>query len=182
MPRGGKPYVIQVWDSFESVLDIVGSGGLTRGQKAYMAKPVPAEDIVKDILTHWTGNLFNVPAGASPGIIEVANSTATQADIRRMEQMQTMYFEYLYTEGKRLAQEHLWKEISDTMRLAADYLGYKETWSHRDIARDSSECPFCTELIPNSALKCKFCGEKVREYPAHLAKLADVVPEKVATT
>lgn len=174
VPRGQKAYVLPILDSFEDVLDPVSMSSMAnpgKGEKPRMAKPVPVEEIVSDLLGCWTGHLFNVPSGAKPGIIEVVNSVPSQAELRQMDTQQSLYFEYLFAEGERLHNQNDWKEITETMRLAAEWLGHKRTWSHQAIARDAAPCPFCTKIIPNSALVCEYCSKTVKALPPELLRL-----------
>jgi hypothetical protein len=184
--RGEKPFVLPIYDSFEEILDIAGLSAVTNTpKKPRISKPVPVEAIVADLLKEWTGGLFNVPAGAMPGIIllnpmkvelkkfEADNSLPgpNPGELQQMIAQQTAYFEYLFSEGERLDAQKEWKEITDTMKLAADWLGHARTWSHRAIARDSSPCPLCTEIIPNAAAVCPRCHQQIRELPPEIARL-----------
>jgi hypothetical protein len=191
VPRGKKPFVMPLYDSFENVLDIVTMSSMgNRPEKPRLPKPVPVESIVADLLKEWTGGLYNVPQGAAPGVIEIRplkvelkkfeeNGSlpgATVQEVEQMTEMQTMYFEYLFTEGERFHKQSNWKEITPTMRLAAEWLGHEREWSHRAIARDSGPCPFCQAMIPNIAIVCGSCRRQVRETPAHLAHLDKLRP------
>jgi hypothetical protein len=186
VPRGKKPFVIPLYDSFENVLDIVSLSSMgNKAEKPRLPKPVAVESIVSDLLKEWTGGLYNVPQGAMPGVIEIRPMKvelkkfedsgtlpgAAPDEVERMTEMQTMYFEYLFTEGERLHKQNNWKEITATMRLAAEWLGLEREWSHRAIARNSGECPWCTAIIPNTAIVCGTCGRQVRETPPHLLGL-----------
>jgi|SRR6185436_2428444 len=185
--RGERAFVLPIYDSFESVLDItaLSAMGNQNPQKPRLPKPVAVETIVADILKEHTGGLFNVPQGASPGLIEIVPMKVelkkyadtgdlpgpSVSELRSMMAMQSMYFEYLFTEGERLHKQNNWKEITDTMRLGADWLGYKREWSHRDMASDSGPCPWCTTMISNQAIVCPSCNRQVKETPAHLLKI-----------
>ena len=72
VPRGGTPYVIPVFDCFESVRDFVRQGGGPRHK--HNANPVPCEEIVSDLLTQWVGGLHLIPQDppAKPGIMEIS--------------------------------------------------------------------------------------------------------------
>ena len=183
--RGGRAFVFPVYDSFQDVLDIAGMSGTGGGvRKAWIPKPVPVQEIVRNILKIWTEGMADVPSGMGPGIIEIFPMKVemklwesegklpgpTPLERERMADMQTGYFEYLFTEGERLHKEKDWKSITDTMRLAADWLGYEREWSHKAIARDSGPCPWCQTLILNAAIVCHACGKQVRDTPAALKK------------
>ena len=188
--RGEKPFVMPVYDSFEDVLDVMAMSG-SRGnpQKPRMPKPVPVEEIVRDVLNEWTGSLFNVPNGAKPGIMEISPlpadmrawekegklPTVSLDEQRQMLEMQAPYFEYLFQEGEKLHKQNNWKEITDTMRLAAEWLGpdFHREWSHHAIAREAGPCPWCSTIISNTAIVCSHCGRQVRDTPSHLLKFAN---------
>lgn len=173
VPRGKKPFVLEIMDSFEDVLDVVGSSSSAdaKGAKPRLSKPVAVESIASDLLACWTGGLFNVPQGAKPGIIQIADRVPTISEMREMEQQQVLYFSYFFTEGERLHQEKNWKEITGVMRLAAEWLGKKTMWSHRDMAEESFACPLCTTIIPNAAVFCPQCHQQIKAIPVDILKL-----------
>lgn len=181
VPRGKPACILEIYDSFESVLDVMGlSSQGDRRVKPRLARPVPVEEIVTDLMATWTGGLFNVPQDAKPGVMQIfpteisikaGKVQPSPVERRQMEETQSRYFEYLFTEGERLHKQNNWKEITDTMRLAADWLGYQREWSHRAIAAESGPCPFCTAIIPAAALVCPSCHMRVRALPPELAKL-----------
>lgn len=163
--RGKKPFFLKIDDSFESVIHFGGQ----RGER--VPKPVPAEEICSDLLQVWTGNLYNVPQGAKPGVMQISGTIPTTKEMEEMTSVQSLYFEYLFTEGERLHRQASWKEITGAMRLAAQYLGHAREWSHQAIARDSGPCPICTAIIPNAAFKCPSCQTILRKLPDDIAGL-----------
>lgn len=176
--RGEKPYILELTDCFEEVIDLNAIRGAQDGRvaRATAPKPVPVEQIREDLLRVWTGGLFAagdtpIPAEAKPGIIGIVGTVPTQAELNQLKTQQTLYFEILFTVGERLHKQSNWKEITDTMRLAADWLGYDREWSNRAIARNSAPCPFCQTIIPETALVCAHCGKTVRAIPKDLAEL-----------
>ena len=177
VPRGQKPpyFVLPIYDSFESIIDVLGTTQRQKGEKAYLPRMVPVDEIVADMLKQWTGGLFGVPDGAHPGIMEIAGPTPSKAEQQEMERAQTSYFNFRFSEGERLYRENKWDNITDEMRLAAEWLGHKTVWSSTDIAENSEPCPFCTTVVPKLAIICPTCRKQIREVPADrpdLAKLA----------
>ena len=177
--RKAKPVTIQIHDSFESVLDIMGTGQLQGGknQKAYLSKPVPVEEIIADLLRHWTGGLFNVPGGAAPGVIEIANTVPTGAELNEMLRMQTAYFEYWFNTGEAIqrgdkASIENYGRHTPEMILAAEWLGEVRNWSNPSVSRNLDPCPWCQTLISTVAVFCPNCSRQVREIPAELAALS----------
>lgn len=173
VPRGEKPFVLRVYDSFETVLDI-------RTGKLTATRPVPVEEVVIDILEKWTGNLFNVPAGAKPGVIKIANTSPSRDELRQMETQQSLYMAHFFSEGERLHREAHTDQITEMMRLAAEYLGEKRIWSDPAIARDAAPCPLCTTMVPNLAFICPSCQHVIREIPPELIKLQSQLTRKSA--
>ena len=187
VPRNAKPFVLPVYDSFQSVLNVAAMStlGNQSPHKPMLAQPVAVESIIADLLKEWTGGIFNVATG-KPGVIEIHpmkveiskfqdNGTLPGPNPGEMDElmgMQTAYFEDLFMQGEKFNEEKNWKEITDTMRIAAEWLGHERTWSHRTIARNTSPCPFCEQIISNTAIVCAKCGRQVREIPEKLAKFA----------
>jgi hypothetical protein len=192
VPRGQRLFILPIYDSFESVLDIMAmSAHAGRPEKPRMPKPVAVEEIMADLLKEWTGGLFNVPSGTKPGVGQISllkqqvrefNETGklpsgiADQELEQLKTQQTLYFEYLFTEGERLHKQSNWKEITDTMRLAADWLGYAREWSHKAIAKDSAPCPLCTSLVPNAAIICPSCHHQIKAMPPELASLGAARP------
>jgi hypothetical protein len=173
VPRGSRPpfATLQVFDSFECIPNLQQMSA--QNTRARSDRPVPVEEIVDDLLACWTGNLFNVPRDAKPGLMAIAGTTPTQRELSQLEAQQTRLFEYWFHEGERHHRQNEWKEITDSMRLAAEWLGddYRREWSHLAIARANSPCVFCGKSIPDTALVCSHCGRTVRAIPPELAAL-----------
>jgi hypothetical protein len=195
VPRGGKPFLLAVHDSFEEVLDVMALSSL-RGtpQKKMQSKPVDVDTIKTDLLNEWTGRLANVPNGAMPGVGEVhlldkavaeyqrtgllpdmiLNSKTSgigEAEYQQLLAQQTSFFEYWFGQGEKLYDQKKFEEVSPIMRLAADWLGHKRPWTNKDYVVESESCPFCTALVPKTAYICMTCGKTIRELPADLAAL-----------
>ena len=161
-----KPCVIEVYDSFEDVLDVMAGE-----RNAKMPKGVACEDIVADLLRQWTGNMVEVPAGASPGIIEIANTFPTQAEFNRMFEMQTAYANYLYAKASDLNRTGNFKEITGAMRVMAEWLGKSADWIDPSQVIEKTNCPACGgEIMPKVSI-CRHCGTKLRALPRELAIL-----------
>ena len=177
--RGKKPFILEVSDCFEDVIDLVQQS--SRTARPRMPKPVPVENIVADLIASWTGGMFNVPAGAKPGVIEIVGSVPTQKEISQMEEQQAAYFEHWFSQGEGLyrgdpATIDSYKTYTQEMRLAAMWLGRMRPWSDAKMATGSLvPCPFCTKLISDRAIVCPECQRQIREIPAHLAALQGAV-------
>lgn len=176
VPRGEKPFLLRVYDSFQTVLDI-------RTGKPTGTMPVPVEEICDDLMNQWVGNLFNVPSGAKPGVMVIANTSPTMnvgGEYQQMETQQALYMAHFFSEGERLHREAHSDQITEMMRLAAEYLGEKRIWSDPAIARDAIKCPLCTTMVPAMAFICPACQHVIREIPADLIKLQSQLTRKSA--
>jgi hypothetical protein len=185
--RGKKPFVLPIYDSFEEILDIVALSSMANSpRKPRGSKPVSSDSIVADLLKEWTGGLFNVPQDASPGIMEIRPMKVEMekfyrdarelpgpnvGEIKYMTDRQTQYFEFLFTEGERHHKQNNWKEITETMRIAAEWLGHDREWSSRAIAKESGPCPLCTQIVANAAIFCPSCHQQIRAMPPEILAL-----------
>ncbi len=157
--RGGKPFVLEITDCFEDVIDVQQLS--VENTKQRMPKPVDVNVIVADLLNVWTGGIIGIPQGAKPGIMLIANSVPSRDELRAMMDMQTIYFEFMFNEGERLHQEKKWDIITPTMRLAATWLDRKRTWAHQNVSADSGPCPLCHDMVPNEAVFCNGCKQQI---------------------
>ena len=181
VPRGSKPpyCVIEVYDSFEDVLDVMnqsGSQGGNTGPRPRIQKPVPVDTIIADLLTAWTGGLYNVPPGAKPGVIEIIGSVPTQAERRQMEEQQAAYFEYWFGQGEALYRGdpttiQNYKTYTTEMRLAAEWLGRQRPWSDVSLAAQLVACKWCTSLVPEQAIFCPQCQKQLQAVPPEMMAL-----------
>ena len=73
VPRGGKPFILEVTDMFEDVTDWMNAPVVVFGQKVAqvqkMSKSVNVDEICTNLLNVWAGGMVDVPVGASPGIM-----------------------------------------------------------------------------------------------------------------
>ncbi len=162
-----RPCIIEVSDAFEDVLNPMGGG---MGEK-WTFKPVDADETVNCLLRHWTGNMVGVPAGAIPGIIQIANTIPTKAEHERMMEAQTAYFEWGFQEGERLHRENNWKEITGAMKIGASWLGKDVIWANPAKVSEMVNCPACGGMIQPKVSICLHCGTKLRALPRELAAL-----------
>ena len=202
VPRGEKPFILPIHDSFEEVLDVMALSATTNNPvKPTQSKPVPVEQIVTDLIEKWTGNLANVPSGAKPGVSEVhlldrqvaeyqrtgalpdsvLNSKLSgipQDEYDQLVQQQTSYFEYWFGQGELLHDQKKFDQISPIMRLAADWLGHRRPWTNKDWVVENVACPFCTELVPEEALFCPRCRNQIKLIPPDRADLAALLKQQ----
>lgn len=164
--------VLEVTDTFENVEDILGS---TRRRKSFQSRIVPCERMVKDLIQEWAGNMVGIPAGIGPGIMEITNSVPTTAELEVLHQIQSAFFEHMFSEGERLANNGLMKEITRPMVLAAEWFGRKVNWATSMYVR-TVPCPHCKQNIPPDATVCHICHRTVSSASPNTteAELADL--------
>lgn len=174
--RGSKlAYVIEVNDSFEHAKNELKSAD--QGHKVTDLNPVYADEIVQSLIKYWTGNYVGIPHEAKPGIMEIANSVPTQAELAQMQSQQNAFMEYWYLEGQRIAIDPSigMKGIPPMSKLAAEYLGRKTNWSHPAESLTMVNCPACKTAIPEDSYVCSGCGTKLKALPPELAQLNEAV-------
>lgn len=171
--KGKKPFILELVDSFQNV------PSYTTGRKEMVSTPVSCQEIADDVLGRWTGGLFNVPGGAKPGIILIAGTGPTAAELSEMRMFQTRYFEYLFNEGEKLHDKKQWDNITEPMRIGADWLGRNVTWANPAIAMDFGPCPLCGQNVANWVSVCASCGKTIRTMPAEIAALNKPEPPAV---
>ena len=167
--RGEKPYVIEVSDAFENILDPTKSAA--QGRKFWSSAIVPYREICDNLISVWAGNMVGVPTGAGFGIMEVPNTLPTQAQLRQMMDRQTAFAEWAFQEGEKCNRENNWKDIRDCWRVMAIWLGKKALWANPESASTLVNCPACRTLIDPEAAVCATCGTVVRALPESIAHL-----------
>jgi hypothetical protein len=176
VPRGGKPFMLEVVDAFENVPNPMKAAESSKADRIganmiFDSSPVPCEEIAANLIQEWVGGRFGVPSGAAPGIMIVIGTIPTQAELKRMEEMQTAFGEYLFQEGERLNELKQWKDIRPEMRDMAVWLGRDVRWGTPGNATDLIPCPACTKQIPSQSIVCAVCGTRLKALPPDLAKL-----------
>lgn len=174
VPRGGKPFMLEVTDSFENVPNPMKTAESSKGDRKganmiFDSNLVSCEEIAQGLVQEWVGNMVKMPVGGAPGIMIVVGTVPTQAELEHMQQAQTIYFESLYSEAQRLADIHLVDKITQPMRDAAEWLGREPKWVPKST--DLIACPVCRKDIAADSIKCAVCGTQLQALPPELAKL-----------
>jgi hypothetical protein len=192
VPRGGQPFVLPVYDSFESVRDFVRQAGGPRLK--FNSSPVDVDQICNCLLNEWAGGYMLVPQDppAKPGIMVIEPlpnevkyfvrdgklPTPNRDELEQMNRQQTAWFEFWFAEGEKIARgDHdaivKWSNYTPEMRLAAEWLGHRTRWSDPGMMSNAQPCPWCGRIIPPTAYVCEFCNRTVREVPPHLLRLME---------
>lgn len=179
--RWKKPHLLEVTDAFENVPNPIKAAESNRGDRiganmVFDTSPVPCEEIAANLIQEWAGNMVGIPPGASPGIMQIVGTTPTEAELEQLFRMQSLFFEYLFQEGEKLARVHDYKGITQTMRDASVWLGHERVWSVPQDSKAVSNCPACTKVINAAALVCEHCGTRVKALPPELAALNPALP------
>jgi hypothetical protein len=174
--KGSRPpyKLLTISDSFESVPDLNELASENyHGRNAMTSKPVACEEIAENLVQFWAGHMVGIPPGAAPGIIILPKGREIphDNDVNRMFQMQTMFAEFCFTQGERLAAERDWKGITETMRVMAKWLGHARPWNSPEMVNEAADCPACKQPIPKEAFVCHHCGTKIKALPPELAAL-----------
>lgn len=148
--------VLSVADSFENVLDPLQLGTGLKTADTYKPLPVSCDELARDLISHWAGNMVGLPPGASPGIMVCANLTPTQDELSRMVLMQTAYFEHRLQEADNLANENRHRFITDEMKTAAIWLGKDRSWA--TPSANLGKCKWCMATMPSEAIVCQICS------------------------
>jgi hypothetical protein len=172
---GAKPKTLEVSDCFENVLDPMGS--TETATKAWQSKPVPYQDIVRNLLQRWAGGMIGLPSGASPGIMAIKGTVPHDDEIKELYRMQNTYYEYNFQQGERRARENDWKGITPDMKDAAIWLGVDRAWSTPGTSANMVACSECKQQIPVDARICHHCGTRLKAMPPEIAALNGAIIE-----
>lgn len=184
--KKNPPKMTEVFDSFQPNMDELRDIGVPNAHKA--PSFVPVEQILNDVLGHWTQCGIGAPNECRPGIWSPetmsVESDAYYDEIQFNLLSTTMYAEFLYTQAKGYEMSKLpsdWANISLKHRIAAAWLGKEESWGRTmtERVRSAEKCPFCTSNVPAEAYVCLACGRTIREIPKRLKKLNPAVEETV---
>lgn len=189
VPRGGKPSLLEVTDAFQNVPNPMKAAESMKTDRigsnmVFDSAPVACEEICENLIQEWAGAMVGLPAGARPGIMVIVGTVPMQAEMKQLVEQQTVFCEYLFQEGERLARVNDWKGITQTMRDSAVWLGHERIWSSPAKSSDVVQCPACRQVIPSDASVCHHCGTRVKAMSAELAAMNQVarpldVPEFV---
>lgn len=154
-PKGGFA-TLTVSDMWQRIQDIDAMNASGRQvQKAFW---VDVESLARDLHAHWAMQRIGTASGFRPGIKIIAGSTPTQAELDEMNAVQRGYFEGLYHEAQGLAAKFKHRDITDTHREAARWLGLDAPWvANIGASHDWKECQSCFEKINAKATVCRVC-------------------------
>lgn len=151
VPRGQGYSTLTITDSFQWILDI------TETQKHnYVPAPIPARNIAEGLVAEWVSGLASGGGRAGIGVWDPAGGTLEEF-VRQLRAMQEVYFRELVMAGDLNFARTGQKEITDIMRLAADWLGTEKDWNKTIEEVILKRCPACTAKIPQEALLCRNC-------------------------
>lgn len=172
----GEVRTLVVTDAAEMYQDWAQAGPNQAPPK--VPRPVWAEDIAKDLMSHWTSSLMDVSEIAGPGVLIIARNAENPAYVKptpeqlfQMKSLQTAYFEILLYDGNRLAAESKNAQITPLHKEAAKWLGKETNWASKIGVDEMIACPVCTEKINAMAVICPKCTTQIKVMPKHIADL-----------
>lgn len=202
VPLGSEPALLTIEDKVqvEEGPYQLGHGG----RRAKNRHLVTGESIARDIVSEWTQNGLGMTPQCRPGIWVVRDriplvasdgTVATDADglaswrpatedeklSMWMEDLQMArmadraYADLLFLNANATAQDpRLIPFIPRNARLAARHYGLNAEWLRENAALNVRPCPYCTQIISASAIKCPKCSEvvNVEQYVALEAQKA----------
>ena len=173
VPRGGKTFTLEVYDGFESVRDWIESA--EQGTQIVKSNPVDCREIAENLVREWAGNFVDVPANAGLGIKIIRGSVPHVDELRDMKEELSRFANWQFQKAEQHARLNEWKEISETMRVCAKWLGQDRIWSEPQKAGELTACAACRETISSLASVCPKCGTKLKALPPELAALNEPV-------
>lgn len=134
---------------------------------------IPVEQIAADLVTVWTGGqVISRESGGTPGVMQIAGEEPTKAELKRLHDVQTRFFNSLFQQGNHLAadlQNNGPKYITPLHRLAAKWLHKEPVWAKDIDPSEIQACPACMSKISSLASICPVCQTQIAELPEGLA-------------
>lgn len=150
--RGQGYSALVITDSFQWILDITETK-----KHNYIPAPIPARQIAEATVAEWTSGLASGAGRAGIGVWDPDNGFALAQFVAQLRAGQEIYFRELVMAADISFARTGQKEISDLMRLGADWLGVDRDWNKSIEEVIQKRCPACTKKIPQEALRCQGC-------------------------
>jgi lambda repressor-like predicted transcriptional regulator len=128
-PKKGEVAYLHAWDTQQWIPDIEASMGpdATPYGSVMRPAPVPVETIIADLLRNTTQNFIGAVASLSPGIAQIAGETVTDAELDRLNKMETVFCNALITEANDIWEKRYdsneKRRIGSLHRGALEWLG-----------------------------------------------------------
>lgn len=127
--------------------------------------PISAASVAENLIQRWSNGLIGTKDGLGPGIMICAGLEPTPEEIDVVNQRQSDYFSSLINEADTLFGREEFTAITDTHRLAADWMGVNDREWAKPITRvEMRACPACAEQIRGAAKVCRWCHTDLREF------------------
>ena len=160
VPRGRGYSTLTITDSFQWILDITDSK-----RHNYVPAPIAAQDIAEGLVAEWTSGLASGGGRAGIGLWN-PDSGSLEEYVRQLRAGQEVFFRELVMLGDLNFARTGQKEITDLMRLGADWLGVEKPWNQSIEEVIQKRCPACTAKIPQEALRCRNCQTDLPQWYA----------------
>lgn len=150
--RGAGYSALVITDSFQWILDITNSR-----DHHYIPAPIAAQQIAEATVAEWTSGLASGAGRAGIGVWNPHGGFELPQFVAQLRAGQEIYFRELVMAADISFARTGQKEISDLMRLGADWLGVEREWNKSIEEVIQKRCPACTKKIPQEALRCQGC-------------------------
>ena len=176
VPRGAPPATKVIKDQvqWEQILSI----------RPPMPTTIRALDIANDFILHTTLMGPHMTEDARPAIWICQGPGPSEEEcienLVKLEQYCGLVVEEAdELDRRRRNNEPAVVKITQRMKDAARFLNLKRDWL-TTLVNSSTACPFCTQIIPQNAIKCPMCGEVVNKAKYTELKSAKPVEAAVA--
>lgn len=135
------------------------------------AAAIPATAVADNLITRWSTSMVGTKDGLGPGVLICKGAEPTEEEIAAVNARQQDYFRFLVNEADALFAQDNIKDITDTHRMAAEWMGTQDRpWCKLTVRVEMRPCPACGESIRAGYDYCKHCHTSTEEYLAKRAK------------
>jgi hypothetical protein len=150
--RGQGYSALVITDSFQWILDITETK-----KHSMIPAPIPARQIAEATVAEWTSGLASGAGRAGIGVWNPHDGFDLNQFVAQLRAGQEIYFRELVMAADISFARTGQKEISDLMRMAAEWLGVDREWNKAIEEVIQKRCPACTTKIPQESLRCLRC-------------------------
>lgn len=130
---------------------------------------VKLKEVAEAVCNDFLNSLILVSVGCKPGLFCMEGTYKADevmdkfsAEVKKQAGYQRAWFERLVNRADDdWKQSGLHKNITGLQRMACDQLGLNKEWNIDLSTQVTVRCPFCTLIIPQSAVVCHHCRQVV---------------------
>lgn len=176
VPRGKGYAVLVITDSFQWVRDITAIH-----EDNYIPAPIPAARIAEALVAEWGSGLAAGSGRAGIGVWDPNSGWDLPQYVEQLRAGQEAYFRQLVMAADINFARTGQKEITDLMRMAAEWLGTDRDWNKAIEEILMKRCPACTRRIPQAAMRCQECHTELplwyQQYKFPAAEIFSLDPD-----